>query len=67
MDSTTKATIETIGNAGYSVMTGADSDGNSVVEATNNTTGERFIVRGKDLYAAVVKLAQQVGIDLEDG
>ena len=48
-------------------MTGADSGGNSVVEATDETTGERFVVRADDLYVAVVKLARQVGLDLEDG
>jgi hypothetical protein len=67
MDATKKAIIETIGNAGYAVMTGADSSGNSVVEATELTTGETFIVRADDLYTAVVELAQQVGLDLEDG
>jgi hypothetical protein len=41
MDATTKPLIETIGDAGYSVMTGADSEGNSVVEASNEATGER--------------------------
>ena len=66
MDATTKILIETIGNAGYSVMTGADSDGNTVVETTDKTTGGRFIVRGEDLYNAVVELAQKVGLDLED-
>jgi len=67
MDTTTKALIETIGNAGYSVMTGKDGDGNTVTEATDQTTSERFVVRADDLYTAVVELAQQVGIDLEDG
>ena len=67
MDTTTKALIETIGDAGYSVMTGADSSGNSVAEATDKTTGETFVVRADALYTAVVELAQQVGIDLEDG
>ena len=67
MDPTTKALIETIGDAGYSVMTGTDSKGNTVVQATDQTTGERFVVRAADLYTAVVELAQQVGIDLEDG
>ena len=64
MDTRTKAIIEVIDNAGYSVMTGADSDGNAVAEATDKTTGERFIVRADDLYAAVIELAQQVGIEL---
>ncbi len=34
---------------------------------TDLTTSERFIVRGDDLYTAFVELAQQVGIELEDG
>ncbi len=67
IDAPTTALIETISNAGYSLMTGADSDGNSVVEATDERTGEKFVVRGDDLYTAVVELAQQVGLDLEDG
>jgi len=54
MDATTKAIIETITDAGYSVMTGADSDGNSVAEATSEQTGERFVVWADDFYAAVV-------------
>jgi hypothetical protein len=66
MDTKTKTLIETISNAGYTVMTGADSDGNSVAEATDEATGEMFVVRPDDLYAAVVELAQQVGLDLED-
>ncbi len=67
MDATTQALIETIGDAAYSVMTGRDSDGNSIAEATDLTTSERFIVRGDDLYTTVVELAQQVGMELEDG
>lgn len=39
---------------GYSVMVGADSDGNEVVEATDKETGEKFIVRADDLHKAVV-------------
>ena len=67
MDATTKAVIEVIGNAGYLVTTGADSNGNSVVEATDEANGEKFIVRADELYSAVIELAQQVGIELEDG
>ena len=65
VDAVTKALIETIGDAGYHVLSGADSDGNSVVEATDEKTGECFIVRGNGLYQAVCERAQQVGIDLE--
>ncbi len=67
MDATTKALIKTVGDAGYSVVTGADSHGNSVVEATEERTGEKFVVRADDLYTAVVVLAQQVGVDVMDG
>ena len=67
MDATTKALIETIGDAGYSVMTGADNHGNCVVQAANRATRETFVVRADALYTAVVESAQQVGIDLEDG
>ena len=67
MDVPTKAILETIGDTGYTVMTGADSNGNSVVEATNESTGEKFVVRGDDLYATVVEFAQKVGVDVMDG
>ena len=67
MDPTTKAVIETIGNAGYSVTIGADSNGNSIAEATDEANSEKFIVRADELYSAVIELAQQVGIELEDG
>ncbi len=39
MDTTTKAVIETIGDAGYSVMTGRDSDG------VTRTQAEEFIAK----------------------
>ena len=67
MDVPTKAIIETIGDNGYTVMTGADRHGNAVVEATDERTGENLVVRGDDLYTTIVEMAQQVGIDLEDG
>ncbi len=67
MDASTKALIETIGATDYAVMVCADSDGNKVVEATEKKTGERFVVRADDLYMAAIELAQQVGVDLEDG
>ncbi len=43
------------------------SDGQNVVEAVNEETDETFVVRGEDLYLVVVELAQQCGIELEDG
>ena len=61
-----KALIETIEDAGYSVMTGADSDGNSVAEATSEQNGETFVVRADDLYTAIAKLARQVGARASD-
>ena len=66
MDAPTKALIETIGDSGFTVQLGA-SMGQHVIEAVNQRTGEAFVVRGDDLYLAVVELAQQVGIELEDG
>lgn len=67
MDAPTKALVETIGNAGSLVMTGAAGDRNSVAEATDTKAGERYLVRADDLNRAVVDLARQVGIGLEDG
>ena len=58
------AILESIGHAGYVVVTGAD-DGQHLVEAIDQETGERFIVRGPKLYEATMELAQQVGIELE--
>ena len=66
MDPVTKVVVETIGDAGYRVDIGADGHGTNVVTAVA-ADGERFVVRGPDLYLMVVELAQQVGIDLEDG
>lgn len=40
----------------------AAADGQDVIEAMNQRTGEMFVVRGDDLYTAVVELARQVGI-----
>ena len=62
----TKATIEVIGDAGFAVTLRHD-DGLHVIEATADDTGELFVVTGDDLYATAVELAEQVGIELEDG
>ena len=43
----------------------AGAEGGYVVTATAYRGGERFIVRGADLYEAVVELAGQVGIELD--
>ncbi len=64
---TTKAVIASIVGIGYAVQPRTDDDGNVVAQAANSETAERFIVRGSDLYDAVCELAQQVGIELEDG
>ena len=66
MDAVTKAIIETIGGAGFTVQL-YGKDGRNVVEPVNEETDETFVVRGKDLYLVVVEPAQQVGIELEDG
>ncbi len=66
MNAVTKAVVETIGAAGFTVQL-YGKDGQSEVEAVNEETGEAFVVRGDDLYLVVVELAQQCGIELEDG
>ncbi len=60
------AIIGTIGAAGFTVQL-YGQDGQNVVEAVNEETDETFVVRGDDLYLVVVELAQQCGIELEDG
>ena len=45
-------------------LTGEDSPGAGPVRGDD---GETFVVGGDDLYAAACELAEQVGIDLEDG
>ena len=60
------AIIGTIGAAGFTVQL-YGQDGQNVVEAVNEETGETFVVCGDDLYLVVVELAQQCGIELEDG
>ena len=66
MDPVTKAVMETIGGAGFAVTLGHDN-GLHVLEATAENTGELFVVRGDDLQATAIELAEQVGIELEDG
>lgn len=63
MDSVSKATLETIGSAGFTVHMSAKT-----LTAIDQQTGERYIVRfdADHFYDAVVKLAQQVGIDLDE-
>ena len=62
VDAVTKA----IGAAGFTVQL-YGHDGQSVVEAVNEETDEMFVVRGENLYEVVFELAQQCGIELEDG
>lgn len=63
MDSVSKATLETIGSAGFTVNIHANN-----LAATNQETNERFIVNyDENFYDAVVELAQQIGLELEDG
>jgi len=63
IDPTSKAILQVIADNGYSVNATTTE-----VTATDQKTGERFIIRHEDsLYAACVELAQQVGIDLMDG
>ncbi len=64
---TTKAVIASIVGIGYAVQLRTEDDGNVVAQAANSETAERFVVRGSDLYDAVCELAQQVGLDLNNG
>ena len=67
MDTVVKTVIEQIGDVVFTVYVGTDDESRAIVAATSKTTGEQFIVRGADLYAAACEVAQQVGIELEDG
>lgn len=58
MDVVSKAILETIRAAGFTVYMRPTN-----VAATNQETGEKFIVN----YDAVVELAQQIGLELDDG
>lgn len=66
IDPSTQALIEVIGSAGYGVQVGM-ANGLHAVEAVEQWSGETFVVLGDDLYRTVVELAQQVGVELEDG
>ena len=62
MNSLTKAILETIGSAGYTIHVNRHD-----LTATDQKTNERFIVRyDDDIYVAAVELTQQIGIELED-
>ncbi len=68
---TSRLVIHVIKGAGYSLgeTTTINRDGTTrhVVNAVDARTGESFTVSAGWLYEAVVELAEQVGIDLEDG
>ena len=66
LDAVTKAIIETNGAAGFVVELGVEG-GREVATAVSEETDERFVVRSDDLYETVVELAQQCGVELEDG
>ena len=66
MDPTTKALIETTGAAGYVIHLDHAGNGTMAVTAIDEKTGERWVVRDADLYAAVVQVAEKVGIDLHE-
>ncbi len=66
MDPTTKALIETTGNVGYLITIGADENGLHIIDATDNRTGEYFVVRGDDLHTVARELAGQVGIEVKE-
>ncbi len=57
MDPVTKVLIETIGDAGYLIDIAGDGQGGYTVTAVARRGGEPF----------VVELAEQIGIELEDG
>ena len=59
----TPVILESIGSVGY-IVEMTYSTGHVFI-ATNEDTGERFIVRAADPYRAACELAQGVGIDLE--
>ena len=63
MDQLSRILLETIGAVGYVVKVQADT-----VCATDQETGERFIVRHspENFYHACVELAVMVGIELEE-
>ena len=64
MDHMTKSVAELIGGNGYQVFLGPDS-----VTAHQTESGQTHIVRYHDgnTYRAVVELAVQLGMELDDG
>ena len=65
LDPPTRAVLAVLADGGYVVGVGRDGDA-AVVTATD-PAGERWTVRGPDVYAALCELAGQVGFELGDG
>lgn len=66
MNTPTTALLETVRAVSFDVQIGS-ADRLHVAEAVNRRTRERLVVLAGDLSAAVVELAQQVGIELQGG
>lgn len=63
MNEVTKAILATIAAAANTIQINSQD-----VTAIHNQTNERFIVRfDDDIYVAAVELAEQMGIELDDG
>ena len=63
MDAVSKAIVETIHKAGFTVNIAANN-----LAATNQETEEQCIVNyDANFYDAVVELAEKIGLELEDG
>jgi hypothetical protein len=64
------AVLDVIRQAGHNlgVVKVVTTDGRFVwhVDATCNARGERWIVQAEDEYEALIELAQQVGMELEE-
>ena len=65
LDPTTKAVIEVIRGAGYAVSLRYDKV--TFTATAQDAGGETWTVTAAEPYAAVCELAEQVGIELEDG
>lgn len=67
----TTAILHVIRQAGYGVgggtLTSPNGQVSFMVNAIRSETGESFSVTAPTQYDAAVELAQQAGIDLEDG
>ena len=66
MDAVLEAILERIGSLGYRLKLTREPDYRYRIEVTS-PGGERRIVRAHDAYTAAVELAQQVGIEPEEG